>query len=164
MSAGLAEQPTRERSPGGRAGRLRWAAVDPLPGVGALAITVAGIVAMAALGGSYNGLTLATGLGYGIVVVGMVVQIGYSHQLAFSQSAFLGIGAYASALLETKYGLSVAEAVLATLALSAVVALLSGLFITRAPGLALPLATLLLPLILYQLATFSQYLGSFAGI
>jgi branched-chain amino acid transport system permease protein len=48
--------------------------------------------------------------------------------------------------------------------LAAVVSLLIGAVVTRAPGLALALATLLLPLFIYQLATFSSYLGSFSGI
>ena len=43
-------------------------------------------------------------------------------------------------------------------------ALLIGAVVTRAPGLALALATLLLPLFIYQLATYSSWLGSFSGI
>jgi branched-chain amino acid transport system permease protein len=94
----------------------------------------------------------------------MVLQLGYSRQLAFSQSVFMGVGGYGTGLLETKYGLGTAESLLAVIALSALAAFLVGIVVTRAPGLALALATLLLPLFLYQLATFSTYLGSFSGV
>lgn len=137
---------------------------DPVPlatGVG-----VAGVAALvlALLGGSYAGSTVAVGLGYGVVTVGMVVQLGYSKQLAFSQSVFMGVGAYGSGVLETRYGFSSPEAVLASLGIGLVASLVIGAVVTRAPGLALALATLLMPLFLYQLATFSNYLGSFTGI
>ena len=94
----------------------------------------------------------------------MVLQLGYSRQLAFSQSVFMGVGAYGTGVLETKYNFSSVESLLAVIALSAVAALLVGAVVTRAPGLALALATLILPLFIYQLATFSSWLGSFSGI
>jgi branched-chain amino acid transport system permease protein len=127
-------------------------------------VAVVGAVVLALAGGSYAGSVIAVGLGYGVVTVGMVVQLGHSKQLAFSQSVFMGLGAYASGILETRYGLSSAEAVLAALGLGLVGSLVIGGIVTRAPGLALALATLLLPLFVYQLATFSTFLGSFTGI
>jgi branched-chain amino acid transport system permease protein len=99
-----------------------------------------------------------------VVTTGMVLQLGYSRQLAFSQSVFMGVGAYGTGVLETKYGFNSAESLLAVIALAAVVSLLIGAVVTRAPGLALALATLLLPLFIYQLATYSSWLGSFSGI
>lgn len=123
-----------------------------------------GALVVWAFGGSYNGLALTLGLAYGVVTVGMVLQLGYSHQLAFSQSTFMGIGAYGVGLLETRYGLSTAESFLSVIVLSALVAVVVGTVVTRAPGLALALVTLLLPLLLYQLATYSSYLGTFTGI
>ena len=77
----------------------------------------------------------------------MVLQLGYSRQLAFSQSVFMGVGAYGTGVLETKYGFSSLESLLAVIGLAAVAALLIGAVVTRAPGLALALATLLLPLV-----------------
>jgi branched-chain amino acid transport system permease protein len=137
---------------------------DPVPLSAAVAIIVVGSLVLAAMGGSYLGLIVTTGVGYAIVTVGMVLQLGYSRQLAFSQSVFMGVGGYGTGLLETKYGLGTAESLLAVIALSALAAFLVGIVVTRAPGLALALATLLLPLFLYQLATFSTYLGSFSGV
>jgi len=127
-------------------------------------ILVAGGLLLTALNGSYLGLTVTTGVAYAVVTVGMVLQLGYSRQLAFSQSVFMGVGAYGTGVLETKYNFGAIEALLAVIALAAVVSLVIGAFVTRAPGLALALATLLLPLFIYQLATFSSWLGSFSGI
>ena len=137
---------------------------DPVPLSAAVGITIAGSLVLAALNGSYLGLTITTGVGYAVVTVGMVLQLGYSHQLAFSQSVFMGVGAYGIGVLETKYGFNSAESLLAVIAIAALASLLVGAVVTRAPGLALALATLLLPLFIYQLATFSSYLGSFSGI
>jgi branched-chain amino acid transport system permease protein len=155
-AAGPAGPPgTTARRPGRR---------DPVPLAAAAGIAVAGSLILTALNGSYLGLTVTTGVAYAVVTVGMVLQLGYTRQLAFSQSVFMGVGAYGTGVLETKYGFSPAESLLAVIALAAVASLLIGAVVTRAPGLALALATLLLPLFIYQLATFSSWLGSFSGI
>ena len=137
---------------------------DPVPLAATVVITVLGGLVLIALNGSYLGLTVTTGVAYAVVTVGMVLQLGYSRQLAFSQSVFMGVGAYGTGVLETKYGFSSLESLLAVIALAAVASLLMGAVVTRAPGLALALATLLLPLFVYQLATDSGWLGSFSGI
>jgi branched-chain amino acid transport system permease protein len=137
---------------------------DPVPLAALAGITVVGGLILTAMNGSYLGLTVTTGVAYAIVTVGMVLQLGYSRQLAFSQSVFMGVGAYGTAVLETKYGLGSIESLLAVIALAAVASLVIGAVVTRAPGLALALATLLLPLFIYQLATDSAWLGSFSGI
>ena len=137
---------------------------DPVPLSAAVGIVIAGGLALLALNGSYLGLTVTTGIAYAIVTVGMVLQLGYGRQLAFSQSVFMGVGAYGTGILETRYGFDSAESLLAVIGLAALAAFCVGVVVTRAPGLALALATLLLPLFVYQLATFSGYLGSFSGI
>ncbi len=137
---------------------------DPVPLGAGFVIAAVGALVLAAMNGSYLGLTVTTGVGYAIVTVGMVLQLGYSRQLAFSQSVFMGLGAYGTGVLETKYGFSSVESLLAVIGLAAVAALLIGAVVTRAPGLALALATLLMPLFIYQLATYSNWLGSFSGI
>ena len=106
----------------------------------------------------------AAGVGFAVVTVGMGLQLGYSHQLAFSQSVFMGVGAYGMGVLETKYGFNSAESLLAVIAIAALASFLVGAVVTRAPGLALALATLLLPLFIYQLAANASYLSSFSGI
>ena len=149
-------------APGAAAHRVRRH--DPVPLTATVVITVLGGLILAAMNGSYLGLTVTTGVAYAVVTVGMVLQLGYSRQLAFSQSVFMGVGAYGTGVLETKYGFSSLESLLAVIALAAVASLLMGAVVTRAPGLALALATLLLPLFVYQLATDSGWLGSFSGI
>jgi ABC-type branched-subunit amino acid transport system permease subunit len=135
--------------------------VPPSAGVVILGL---GILVLTALNGSYLGLTVTTGVAYAVVAVGMVLQLGYSRQLAFSQSVFMGVGGYGTGVLETKYNFGAIEALVVVIALAAVVSIVIGAVVTRAPGLALALATLLLPLFIYQLATFSSYLGSYSGI
>lgn len=137
---------------------------DPVPLGAGVFIAVVATLVLVVMNGSYLGLTVTTGVGYAIVTVGMVLQLGYSRQLAFSQSVFMGLGAYGAGVLETKYGFSSLEGFLAVIGLAAVAALLMGAVVTRAPGLALALATLLLPLFIYELATYSNWLGSFSGI
>jgi branched-chain amino acid transport system permease protein len=149
---------------GGAAAAHRVRRRDPVPLGAGLLIVVAGSLVLAAMDGSYLGLTVTTGVGYAVVTVGMVLQLGYSRQLAFSQSVFMGVGAYGMGVLETKYNFSSLESLLSVIAISLVAALLIGAVVTRAPGLALALATLLLPLFIYQLATYSSWLGSFSGI
>jgi branched-chain amino acid transport system permease protein len=149
-------------APAATAARIRRR--DPVPLSAGVGIAVIGSLVLGALGGSYLGLTLTTGVAYAIVTVGMVLPLGYSRQLAFSQSVFMGVGAYGTGILETRYGLGSAESLLAVIALAALASFLVGVLVTRVPGLALALATLLLPLFLYQLATFSGWLGSFSGI
>ncbi|MGB6455953.1 MAG: branched-chain amino acid ABC transporter permease, partial [Streptosporangiaceae bacterium] len=137
---------------------------DAVPLSAVVCIAVVGSVALAIMNGSYLGLTVTVGVGFAVVTVGMVLQLGYSRQLAFSQSVFMGVGAYGTGILETKYNFNSAESLIAVIAAATVLSFLVGSVVTRAPGLALALATLLLPLFIYQLATFSTYLGSFAGI
>lgn len=137
---------------------------DFVPTGACLGVAGISLLVVLALNGSYYGLIFEIGLGYAIVTAGMVIQIGHSHQLAFSQSAFLGLGAYGVAVMETRYGFSPGEAVLAAVGLGAGAAMLMGSLVTRVPGLALALATLVLPLMLSELVSFSSYLNSYNGI
>jgi branched-chain amino acid transport system permease protein len=163
VTATLGSPETEEGGPPGTtAHRVRRH--DLVPPIGGVVIFVVGLVVLTALNGSYLGLTVSTGIGFAVVAVGMVLQLGYSRQLAFSQSVFMGVGGYGTGVLETKYNFGAIEALVVVIVAAAVISIVIGAVVTRAPGLALALATLLLPLFIYQLATFSQYLGSFSGI
>ena len=129
-----------------------------------MAVAGIAVVVLLGMGGSYQASVFTVALGYGVVTVGMSIQLGYSRQLAFSQSAFMGLGGYVVAILEVKYQIDVALAFLAAIVAAAVLSLLLSSVLTRIAGLALALVTLLIPQIVSQLATFSDYLGSFAGI
>jgi branched-chain amino acid transport system permease protein len=100
---------------------------------------------------------------YAIVTAGMAVQIGFSQQIAFSQSVFMGAGAYGVALLNADAGLSVLEATPLVMIGAAVCAFLLGAIVTRASGLALAVATLMLPLIAVGYVTSASYLGGAVG-
>jgi branched-chain amino acid transport system permease protein len=144
--------------------RCRSDRFDLMPFNLATGLGVVAVLVVIFCDGNYEGLVISTGMGYAIVVSGMVLQLGYSNQLAFSQSIFMGVGAYGLALFEVRYGFGSAEAIVVAVALSGVAALIVGFLITRAPGIALALATLLLPFICYELATGWNYLGKFQGI
>jgi branched-chain amino acid transport system permease protein len=135
-----------------------------VPAASGVAVALAAVLVMLGLGGSYQGSTFTVALGFAVVTIGMAIQLGYSHQLAFSQSAFMGLGAYTVAVLEVKYSVGIAVAMVAAIVLSAVVSLLVGSVLTRVAGLALALTTLLIPKLLYDVATFSGYLGRFSGV
>jgi branched-chain amino acid transport system permease protein len=100
---------------------------------------------------------------YAIVTAGMAVQIGFSQQIAFSQSVFMGVGAYGVALLNTHDNMSVLEATPIVLVASAVAALILGSVVTRASGLALAVATLMLPLIAVGYVSSAGFLGGAVG-
>lgn len=135
-----------------------------VPAGSGVAVAGLAVIVLLGLGGSYEASVFTAALGYAVVTVGMSIQLGYSRQLAFSQSAFMGLGAYVVAILEVKHQVGVAAAVLVAIAVAALLALLLSSVLTRISGLALALVTLLIPQIVSQLATFSHYLGSFAGI
>jgi branched-chain amino acid transport system permease protein len=93
----------------------------------------------------------------------MAVQIGFSQQIAFSQSVFFGVGAYGVAMLNTHFNMSVLLATVVMMVGAALAALLLGSVVTRASGLALAVATLMLPLIAVGYVSASGYLGGAVG-
>src|SRR5436190_21323298 len=69
-----------------------------------------------------------------IVVLGLVLLTGVGGQTSFGQAAFVGIGAYATALLTTRYGISPWIALCVGLALTIVVAFFLGFITLRLSG------------------------------
>jgi branched-chain amino acid transport system permease protein len=126
-------------------------------------VVVAGVLIVLIYGQQYAGSVFVLSACYAIVTAGMAVQIGFSQQIAFSQSVFMGVGAYGVAMLNTHYNMSVLEAAPIVLVGSAVVALVLGSVVTRASGLALAVATLMLPLIAVGYVSSSGYLGGAVG-
>jgi branched-chain amino acid transport system permease protein len=142
----------------------RVRALGSAPFAPAFVVTAALVVAVVALQGSYYDGVLVLAVAYAVVTVGMAVQIGYSNQLAFSQSVFMGIGAYGVALLNTRYGWATPLALVAVVAGCGVLGTLVGSVVTRAPGLALALATILFPIPVTTYVTYSDFLGGYTGI
>lgn len=77
-------------------------------------------------------------------VVSLNILLGFRGKLNLANSAFMGIGAYASALLTLKLGLSFWMAMLLTMVISAFIGFLSGIIVARLPASSLITATLAL--------------------
>jgi branched-chain amino acid transport system permease protein len=143
------------------AGRLRPPRTRALVPTGL--VIVVGAIIVLFYGTAYTGSVFVLAVCYSIVTAGMAVQIGFSQQIAFSQSVFMGVGAYGVALLNTHLHLSVLEATPIVLVASALAALLLGSVVTRASGLALAVATLMLPLIAVGYVSSAGFLGGAVG-
>ena len=127
-------------------------------------VVVVGLVVVLAFGQQYAGSVLVLAFTYAIVTTGMAVQIGFSQQIAFSQSVFMGLGAYGAALLNTHLNLPTLAAAPIVMAGSGLLALLLGSVVTRASGLALAVATIMLPLIATGYVSSAGYLGGSVGM
>lgn len=79
---------------------------------------------------------------YSMVVMGLVLLTGYAGLASLGQAAFMGVGAYAAAILSSRYGLSPWLGILSGVALSSLVAWFIGLITLRLKGHFLALATL----------------------
>ena len=148
----------------GRAARLasRASLTGPLGTTGL--VVVVGLIVVAAFGQQYLGSVLILAFTYAIVTTGMAVQIGFSQQIAFSQSVFMGLGAYGAAMLNTHLNMPTLLAAPIVMVASGLVALLLGSVVTRASGLALAVATIMLPLIATGYVSSAGYLGGSVGM
>jgi branched-chain amino acid transport system permease protein len=135
----------------------------PRGGTPAVLVLVVGAIIVLNYGLQYTGSVLVLSACYAIVTAGMAVQIGFSQQIAFSQSVFFGVGAYGVAMLNTHYNISVLLATVIMVVAAALAALLLGSVVTRASGLALAVATLMLPLIAVGYVSGTNFLGGPVG-
>jgi branched-chain amino acid transport system permease protein len=135
----------------------------PRGGVPTAVVLVAGVLIVLAVGQQYTGSVFVLSACYAIVTAGMAVQIGFSQQIAFSQSVFFGVGAYGVAMLNTHFNVPVLLATMILMVGAALAALVLGSVVTRASGLALAVATLMLPLIAVGYVSASGYLGGAVG-
>jgi len=107
--------------------------------------------------GNYIGL-------YSIVALGLVLLTGVAGQTSFGQAAFVGLGAYTTAYLTTRYGASPWLTLPVGLALTLVVALGLGFITLRMQGHYLPLATIAWGISLYFLFGNLEWLGGHTGM
>jgi len=95
-------------------------------------------------------LTIGNFIGlYAIVALGLALLIGYAGQVSMAQAAFFGIGAYASAILTTKYGFNPWLALIIGLPLGASIAGIIGIPLLKLEGHVLAVATLALSIVIY---------------
>jgi branched-chain amino acid transport system permease protein len=126
-------------------------------------VVLVGAVIVLLYGQQYTGSVFVLSACYAIVTAGMAVQLGFSQQIAFSQSVFMGVGAYGVAMLNTHFNIPVLAATPIVMIGAALAALLLGSVVTRASGLALAVATLMLPLIAVGYVSSAAFLGGAVG-
>ncbi len=107
--------------------------------------------------GNYIGL-------YSIVTLGLVLLTGVAGQTSFGQAAFVGLGAYTTAYLSTRFGTSPWLALAIGIAITLVVALTLGFITLRMKGHYLPLATIAWGISLYFLFGNLDFLGGHTGM
>ncbi|HVE51481.1 MAG TPA: branched-chain amino acid ABC transporter ATP-binding protein/permease [Casimicrobiaceae bacterium] len=107
--------------------------------------------------GNYIGL-------YSIAALGLVLLTGVAGQTSFGQAAFVGVGAYTTAYLTTRYGTSPWLTLPIGLALTGAVSLFLGFITLRMRGHYLPLATIAWGISLYYLFGNVDALGGHTGM
>ena len=107
--------------------------------------------------GNYIGL-------YSIVALGLVLLTGVAGQTSFGQAAFVGIGAYTTAILATRFGTSPWLALGIGMVITAAVALFLGFITLRMKGHYLPLATIAWGMSLYYVFGNLEMLGGHTGM
>ena len=105
---------------------------------------------------------------YAVFVTGLNLFMGYAGQVSFGQSAFAALGGYGTAILCAGHGWEPLAGLLASMALSGVVALVVGYPTLRLRGHYLAMATFALGLIAYELTVqwsgLTQGYMGYAGI
>lgn len=101
---------------------------------------------------------------FALVALGLVLLTGVGGLTSFGQAAFVGLGAYTTAVLSTVYATSPWLALLVALGVTVVVALVLALLTLRMSGHYLPLATIAWALSLNYLMGNMEFLGKYDGI
>ncbi len=110
-------------------------------------------------------ITLANYIGlYSMVALGLVLLTGVAGQTSFGQAAFVGLGAYTSAYLTTRYALSPWITLAIAIAFTWLVALFLGFITLRMRGHYLPLATIAWAMSLYYIFGNLEALGGHTGM
>lgn len=129
-----------------------------------LLLATAGLGVGAFVLGGY-GLTVMAQIGiFAIVILGLNILVGYAGQISFGHNAFMGLGAYVSALASTQWGLPPVVGLLIGVVVSAVLGLLVGYPTLRLRGHYLALATFAVGLAFYNFAVSSPVFGGYQGI
>ena len=123
------------------------AALPLLPFTPAFWVTLAGYIGLASL-----------------VAIGLVLLTGVGGMTSFGQAAFVGFGAYTTAVLTTAYGFSPWASLPASLLTSGLAALAIGLVTVRLSGHYLPLGTIAWGISFFYLFGNIAALGGYDGI
>jgi branched-chain amino acid transport system permease protein len=110
-------------------------------------------------------ITIATLIAiYAIVVLGLNVIVGFAGQISLGHAAFFGIGAYASAILTTKAGLSFWTALPFVILISGLIGLLLGLPSLRVKDDFLAITTIGINFIVQAVFLYIPFFGGALGI
>lgn len=110
-------------------------------------------------------ITLANFIGLAtLVTLGLVLLTGVAGLMSFGQQVFVGLGAYTTAVLATKYGVSPWLTLPAGLFVTALAALALGLITVRLSGHYLPLSTIAWGLAVYFVFGNLELLNKHDGI
>jgi branched-chain amino acid transport system permease protein len=101
---------------------------------------------------------------FALVALGLVLLTGVGGLTSFGQAAFVGIGAYTTAVMSTSYAASPWLALFVGLAITVMVALVLALLTLRMSGHYLPLATIAWALSLNFSMANMEFLGKYDGI
>ncbi len=123
---------------------IRWQAILPVAAL--LGLAVLGLVSS-----DYVVTVLGFAFIYTIFCTGLNFFMGYTGQASFGQSAFAAIGGYGSAILCADYGWEPLFALVVTMALSGLAAVIVGYPTLRLRGHYLAMATFALGLIVYEI-------------
>ena len=110
-------------------------------------------------------ITLAGYIGLSsLVAIGLVLLTGVGGMTSFGQAAFVGFGAYATAVMTTRFGLSPWATLPVSLIATGLAALAIGLVTVRLSGHYLPLGTIAWGISLFYLFGNLAVLGGYDGI
>ncbi len=101
---------------------------------------------------------------YSLVALGLVLLTGVAGQTSFGQAAFVGLGAYTTAVLTTQYGLSPWITLPIALGITLVIGYVLGIITLSMGGHYLPLATIAWGISLFFLMGTIESFGGFTGI
>lgn len=110
----------------------------------------------------YTGLLTQIGL-YALVTIGLNLFMGYAGQVSLGQAAFFGIGAYTSAALAVKLGLTPWAGMVAGAILAAVAAYVLSFVALRLRENLLALATLALGIVINVVFNQWEFIGGSSG-
>lgn len=99
-----------------------------------------------------------------LVALGLVLLTGVGGLTSFGQAAFVGVSAYTTAVLTTRYGVSPWLTLPAGLALTLALSLFLGFITLRLSGHYLPLGTIAWGIAIYFLFGNMETLGKYSGI
>jgi len=100
----------------------------------------------------YVCILLIQALIFGILAMGLDLLLGYTGLPSLGQAAYFGVGAYAVAILTTRYEFGFFPTVVLAILLSAAVAAIFGLIAIRAKGVYFLMLTLALAMVVWGLA------------